>query len=141
MSDLPDPEMMRTTCIAQTLRRAARAATRRYEAALRPLGLTIGQFTLLAALDRPEPMPRGVLADALGMDRTTLTRDVAPLERRGLVLSAPMKDDGRARGLSLTPTGRGLLAGAAPAWAAAQARAEADLGASWPDLKAMLARL
>lgn len=119
-------------CVAQALRRAARKVTRRYEAALRPVGLTMGQFTTLAALARPEPVALTMLADQLGMDRTTLTRDLAPLERRGLVASRPSPDDRRVRVIELTDAGRSLLGAAAPLWRDAQAESARRLGdADW----------
>lgn len=119
-------------CIAQALRRAARSVTRRYEATLRPLGLTMGQFTTLASLARPKPVPLMVLAEQLGMDRTTLTRDLAPLERRGLVASTSSPDDGRVRAIALTSAGRELLELATPLWRDAQAESVRRLGgADW----------
>lgn len=111
---------IREGCIAQALRRAARAATRDYDAALAPLGLTIGQLSVLAALDRPEPIPLGQLAEGLGMDRTTLNRNLVPLERRRLVASGAASGDARVRALALTSSGRDLLAASAPAWKKAQ---------------------
>ena len=115
-------------CMAQALRRAARKVTRRYEEALRPLGVTMGQFTTLAALARPEPVPLTALADQLGMDRTTMTRDLAPLERRGLVRSSPSKKDRRIRAIALTDAGRDLLHEAVPRWRSAQEGSRHRLG-------------
>ena len=64
---------VRDTCLCLHLQRAARAVARRFDEALRPLGLTSGQFSLLMALNRPEPPAIGRVAAVLAMDRTTLT--------------------------------------------------------------------
>src|SRR5215469_18011703 len=90
---------VRDTCLCLHLQRAARAVARRFDAALRPLGLTSGQFSLLMALNRPEPASIGNVASLLAMDRTTLTANVKPLERRGLVAVTIDDADKRARRL------------------------------------------
>src|SRR5947209_799278 len=77
--------IMRDTCLCLHLQRAARAVARRFDEALRPLGLTNGQFSLLMSLNRPEPPTIGSVAALLAMDRTTLTANLKPLTRRGLV--------------------------------------------------------
>lgn len=131
-----------SACVAQALRRAARKVTRRYEAALRPAGLTMGQFTILAALARPEAVALTALADQLGMDRTTLTRDLAPLERRGLVASSPSRKDRRVRAIGLTKDGRARLAEATPLWRRAQAESRRRLALSdWTGMRRDLDRL
>src|SRR5437660_11372104 len=79
---------VRDTCLCLHLQRAARAIARRFDEALRPLGLTNGQFSLLMSLNRPEPPTIGAVAALLAMDRTTLTAALKPLERRGLVRAA-----------------------------------------------------
>src|SRR5271163_4451873 len=119
------------TCMAQALRRAARAVSREYDAALAASGLRVGQFSTLAALDRPEPLRLGQLAEGLGMDRTTLNRNLAPLEKKGLVSSKLDLEDARARFLSLTDSGRKALKSAEPAWRRAQARMAAKIP-GWP---------
>jgi DNA-binding MarR family transcriptional regulator len=98
------------------VQRAARALGRRFDDALRPLGLTNGQFSLLMSLNRPEPPPMGPVAELLAMDRTTLTAALKPLERRGLVKVFPDPSDRRSRILKLTIKGRNLLARALPVW-------------------------
>ena len=98
--------MVRDTCLCLHLQRAARAVARRFDDALRPLGLTNGQFSLLMSLNRPEPPTIGSVAALLAMDRTTLTANLKPLERRGLVEVAVDQADRRSRRLSLTPAGR-----------------------------------
>jgi DNA-binding MarR family transcriptional regulator len=98
------------------VQRAARALARRFDEALRPFGLTNGQFSLLMSLNRPEPPPMAPVASLLAMDRTTLTAALKPLERRGLVKVIPDPSDGRGRILKLTAKGRNLLARAVPVW-------------------------
>jgi MarR family len=77
---------VRKTCICLHLQQAARAVARRFDAALRPLDLTNGQFSLLMFLNRPEAARIGDVSALLAMDRTTLTANLKPLERRGLVI-------------------------------------------------------
>ncbi len=94
---------------------------RRYDEALRPLGLTNGQFSLMMSLNRPEPPTMGQVSYVLAMDRTTVTANLKPLERRGLVAITVDAADKRSRRMSLTPAGRKLLAEAYPLWEQAQA--------------------
>jgi DNA-binding MarR family transcriptional regulator len=122
-------------CACKHLRGAARALTRRYDEALRPSGLRITQFTLLVAVAIGEPLPITRLADALGLDRTTLARDLRPLTDRGLV-EIRTGDDRRTRVVRLTGQGRDALARAYPLWQSAQARIVEH--ASWPVLAAGL---
>jgi DNA-binding MarR family transcriptional regulator len=98
------------------VQRAARALARRFDEALRPLGLTNGQFSLMMSLNRPEPPGMASVASLLAMDRTTLTAALKPLERRGLVKVAADPLDRRSRRLSLTAKGNALLASAMPVW-------------------------
>jgi DNA-binding MarR family transcriptional regulator len=98
------------------VQRAARALGRRFDEALRPLGLTNGQFSLLMSLNRPDPAGMTAIATLLAMDRTTLTAALKPLERRGLVKVATDPLDRRSRRLSLTAEGQLLLASAVPVW-------------------------
>lgn len=108
--------LVRDTCLCLAVQRAARALARRFDAALAPLGLTNGQFSLLMALNRPQPPGMAAVADLLAMDRTTLTAALKPLERRGLVRVTVDPGDRRARLLHLTARGRRLLARAVPVW-------------------------
>ncbi|ADG12246.1 MarR family transcriptional regulator [Caulobacter segnis] len=119
---------VRDTCLCLHVQRAARALARRFDEALRPLGLTNGQFSLLMSLNRPEPAGMGGVANLLAMDRTTLTAALKPLERRGLLTIAPDPKDRRARVLSLTPDGRALLAQALPIWTREHGKLDDDLG-------------
>ncbi|HEY1123989.1 MAG TPA: MarR family winged helix-turn-helix transcriptional regulator [Sphingobium sp.] len=107
---------VRDHCLCLHAQRAARALARRFDDALRPLALTNGQFSLLMALNRPEPPPMGPVASVLAMDRTTLTAALKPLERRGLVKVEADPRDRRGRLLRLTQEGRRLLTRAFPIW-------------------------
>ncbi len=120
--------LVRDTCLCLHVQRAARTLARRFDEALRPVGLTNGQFSLMMSLNRPVPAGLGSVANLLGMDRTTLTAALKPLERRGLVAVAPDPADRRGRLLTLTPEGSALLAGAVPIWEATHAAIESRLG-------------
>jgi DNA-binding MarR family transcriptional regulator len=112
---------VRDTCLCLHVQRAARVLARRFDDALRPLDLTQGQFSLLMSLNRPEPPRIGDVAALLAMDRTTLTANLKPLERRRLVQVKADKSDKRRRRLVLTASGGALLARAAPLWVRAHA--------------------
>jgi DNA-binding MarR family transcriptional regulator len=107
------------SCHCLAARRAARAITRLYEERLRPHGLRATQFSILAALTLKGPTPLGELAELLGLERTTLTRSAALLERKGWIAPA-FSADARRHPLRLTPAGRRKLARAFPAWKSAQ---------------------
>ena len=124
---------VRDTCLCLHVQRAARALARRFDEALRPVGLTSGQFSLLNALNRPEPPPIGPVARLLAMDRTTLTAALRPLERDGLVVIAIDPDDRRSRLLRLTDKGQRVLASAVPIWRDTHAAIEAGLPGLEPD--------
>jgi DNA-binding MarR family transcriptional regulator len=124
---------VRDTCLCLHLQRAARAVARRFDAALRPMGLTSGQFSLLMSLNRPEPASIGNVSSLLAMDRTTLTANLKPLERRGLVTVVADDADKRTRRLTLTPAGRALLGAALPVWRRTHAEIDRLLTGSSPD--------
>ena len=125
---------VRDTCLCLHVQRAARALARRFDEALRPVGLTNGQFSLLMALNRPEPAAMGPVARLLAMDRTTLTAALKPLERLGLVAVGADPADRRSRLLSLTGKGKEALASAVPIWRAVHAEVEAGLPEPGPDV-------
>lgn len=125
--------LVRDTCLCLHAQRAARALSRRFDEALRPAGITSGQFSLLNALNRPKPPPIGPVAQLLAMDRTTLTAALKPLERDGLVTIARDPDDRRSRLLGLTDKGREILAAAVPIWRDLHAAIEAGLPELEPD--------
>jgi len=118
---------VRDTCLCLHAQRAARALARRFDAALKPCGLTNGQFSLLMALNRPEPPPMAPVAALLAMDRTTLTAALKPLERRGLVAILADPKDGRGKLLALTQDGMAALVAALPIWRDTHAAVEAEL--------------
>lgn len=107
---------VRDCCLCLHVQRAARALARRFDEALRPLGLTNGQFSLMMSLNRSDPPTMTTVAALLAMDRTTVTAALKPLERRGLVRMTPDQLDRRSRRLSLTAQGKALLAAAMPVW-------------------------
>jgi DNA-binding MarR family transcriptional regulator len=107
---------VRDTCLCLHAQRAARALARRFDMALKPAGLTNQQFSLMMALNRPEPPPMGPVAKLLAMDRTTLTAALKPLSSRGWVAIEPDAKDKRGKRLRLTPEGARALSGAVPIW-------------------------
>ncbi len=107
---------VRDNCLCLHVQRAARALARRFDDALRPVGLTQGQFSLLMSLNRSAPPTIGDVSALLMLDRTTLTANLKPLERRGLVKVKVDAADKRSRRLILTAAGRAVLAAAAPIW-------------------------
>ena len=118
---------VRDACLCLHAQRAARALARRFDVALKPTGLTNGQFSLLMALNRPAPPPMAPVAQLLAMDRTTLTAALKPLERRGLVRVEVDPKDKRSRLLVLTDAGRVVLAAAVPIWRETHRTIEAGL--------------
>jgi DNA-binding MarR family transcriptional regulator len=106
-------------CHCLAARRTARAITRDFEAKLRPHGLRATQFSILAALALKDPTPVSELAWVLGLERTTLTRSAALLERNGWIEAAE-STDAREHPLRLTQAGRQKLEAAFPAWKEAQ---------------------
>jgi DNA-binding MarR family transcriptional regulator len=118
---------VRDTCLCLHVQRAARALARQFDEALRPAGLTNGQFSLMMSLNRPKPPSLGSVAALLAMDRTTLTAALKPLERRGLVTIAVDQADKRSRLLALTEEGLAVLANAVPIWKSIHAALEARL--------------
>jgi DNA-binding MarR family transcriptional regulator len=124
---------VRDLCLCLHMQRAARALARRYDEALRPVGLTNWQFSFLMSLNRPDAPAMRDVAALLGLDRTTLTANLKPLERRGLVTVAVDEADKRSRRLYLTGAGRALLAEAVPLWKRTQAAVERRITRSSPD--------
>lgn len=129
MSDETPPAITEVpgSCLCFHLRAAARRVTRAYDRALQPVGLRITQFTVLVAIANLGSVPVSRLAEAVGLERTSLTRNLRPLEKQGLVRSAPT-DDPRERSLSVTDAGRARLEAALPHWRAAQEAMRDELG-------------
>lgn len=124
---------VRDCCLGLHIQRAARALARRFDEALRPVGLTNGQFSLLMSLNRPDPPAMAPVAALLAMDRTTLTAALKPLERRGLVRIHADPADRRSRLLHLTLAGRSTLASALPIWERTHAQIESELPSGDPN--------
>jgi DNA-binding MarR family transcriptional regulator len=120
--------LVRDSCLCRHVQRAARALARHFDNALRLLGLTNGQFSLMMSLNRSEAPTMRAVASLLAMDRTTLTAALKPLRRRGLVKITTDHVDHRARLLELTPRGKKLLARAVPVWISTHAAVESSLG-------------
>ena len=97
------------------LRKAARVVTQRYEAALQPTGLKVTQFTVLATLTKRGDLPLTHLAEALVLDRTTLTRNLKPLAGQGLI-TIENEWDQRVRRIKLTAKGSKAFKDALPHW-------------------------
>lgn len=108
-----------TNCACFNVRKAARAVTQLYDSILKPAGLRGTQFTLLIALSRSGKISISQLANALVMERTTLTRNLKPLEKHGLVIVAEGADR-RTRAVMITTEGRNKLQEATPYWEQAQ---------------------
>lgn len=116
-------------CTCFNLRKASRAITQLYDQVLQPSGLLATQFTLLVAISVAGSATVTRLAQELVMDRTTLTRNLKPLERQGLIEIEPGQDQ-RTRVVSLTDKGHKALARAIPLWEQAQAHIVEGLGQS-----------
>lgn len=124
---------VRDTCLCLHAQRAARVLARRFDEALRPVGLTNGQFSLLMSLNGPEPAPMSRVAALLGADRTTLTAALKPLVRDGLAETSVDPDDSRVRRIALTAAGHARLIEALPIWTRTHAAVDADLDGSNSD--------
>jgi DNA-binding MarR family transcriptional regulator len=135
--DLADTDQ----CLCLASRQAARAITRAFERRMRGAGIRSTQFSLLVQLMRRGPLSIGDLAQHLGVERTTLTRNIALIEKKGLVASEA-GDDARARIVAITKKGQAALAAALPAWRKAQESAAAAIGKTGADaLRAVSANL
>src|SRR5262249_42409154 len=111
--------MVRDNCLCLRVQRASRGIGRMFDDAFRPFGLTNFQFSLLMMLNRPSPPTIGGLAESLAMDRTTITANLKPLERRGLLIARRDENDSRVKLVMLTSAGRSLLAKCVERWQAA----------------------
>jgi DNA-binding MarR family transcriptional regulator len=116
-------------CNCQAIRAAARHVTQFYDQCLAPSGLRTSQFTVLAKLKQNGPLTINALADDMVTDRTTLGRNVLPLERDGLITIKISTADRRAKELALTKAGAQRQRAAAKLWFAAQAQFDAAFGA------------
>jgi DNA-binding MarR family transcriptional regulator len=116
-------------CNCLALRQAARHVTQFYDAFLLPAGLRTTQFSILAKLRRLGPMAIKALAAEMIMDRTTLGRNIRPLQRQGLIAVAPGLTDRRRKEVRLTDAGRERLRAAIAGWNEAQNRFDTVFGA------------
>ena len=114
-------------CACLKVRMAARAVTRAYDSALRPIGLRATQLSMLVAIAIASAISIAALASFLGMDRTTLTRNLRPLEKEGLISVGP-EGWRRSRTLEITKKGRSRLREALPLWERAQDALRQKLG-------------
>lgn len=128
----------RSPCICVNLRRATRTVTDLYDRVMAPAGLRVTQYALLRAVARLGEPSITDLAEQLALDRTTLSRNLRPLERRGLVKIRPGRDR-RRRTAALTADGRAAIERAAPLWRQAQSEVAEHLGG--PRLEALLSGL
>jgi DNA-binding MarR family transcriptional regulator len=122
------PATIAAACNCFAIRRAARSIARRYDEAFRPLDLNNGQFSMLVAVAGFQTAGIQTLGERLGMDRTTVTAALKPLQRRGLVQVDIAEDDQRGRLVRLTEAGTALLEEAVPLWVAIQEEVAQKLG-------------
>lgn len=115
-------------CVGFNTRRATRLITQYYDKALAPAGIRSTQYSLLSLLSMMGEAPMQEVAYVLAMDRTTLTRNLNPLVRQGLV-KVQVGSDRRSRPLLLTAKGHSMLEKALPYWEAAQSRIVDEIGA------------
>ena len=114
------------TCLCYKLRATSRKVTRRYDSALKPVGLKANQFSVMVAISIMSPVSITDLSEALAMDRTTLTRNLRPLEKSGLI---KLTDGyGRIRDITLSEEGVSTLKKAKPLWNSAQSKLRKELG-------------
>ena len=126
-------------CACLNLRGTARAVTQMYDEVLRPSGLRATQFSVLAAVATEGPASMTVIAGALVMDRTTLTRNLKPLMGRGLVKPDKSADDRRQRRIVITREGKAVLAKALPLWKKAHGKIVTGIGfARWQGMVRLL---
>lgn len=116
-------------CLCLASRQAARALTRAFDRKLRPHGIRVTQFSALVMLSLRGTLTIGELANSLGVERTTLTRNLSLIERKGWV-KVEVGEDARSRVVAITAKGRTALAGAVGAWREAQRAAVAAIGDS-----------
>jgi DNA-binding MarR family transcriptional regulator len=115
-------------CNCYAVRAAARHVSQFYDQVLAPTGLRTTQFSILSKLKRKGPLTINVLAADMAMDRTTLGRNILPLQRDGLIVVEPEAADRRAKALRLTKAGEKRLQAARERWGAAQERFESVFG-------------
>ncbi|MFT7686629.1 MAG: DNA-binding MarR family transcriptional regulator [Candidatus Azotimanducaceae bacterium] len=129
-------------CVSSNLHKAARAITKVYEDAIRPSGIRRSQFTILALLYRLDSVRLSVLSDRLVIDRTTLSRNLKPLQSLGLIIVKPSADDARAKDICLSKNGKLKYKEALKLWSKAQKLVIKKYGSgNWRDLEVALSDL
>ncbi len=121
-------------CICINLRQTSLALTRFYDAALEPSGLKVTQYSVLKNTRRLEPVSISRLAEELGLDRTTLGRNLRILERENLLTFGPGQEDQREHTIRLTDQGKQALAIAYPLWKEVQVKITQSLGPDQAEL-------
>ena len=140
LDQIPDGETKEIVqlCTCFNARMLARLLTARYTEILKPSGLTPTQFSTLIALRTGGALPVSELADILGSDRTTLGRNLKPMERDGIVDIGTSDEDGRVRQVSITPVGQERLEMALPLWQ----RAQEEFGTEvWQSFHSLITKL
>jgi DNA-binding MarR family transcriptional regulator len=130
MKELPKDKRRKVAeeCIHYNLKRAVRVLTQRYDEALKATGLHITQFTLLVSVSLLAPAPITETAEKLSLDQTTLSRNLQPLVKQGLIRLEPSPSDSRSRLITLTSKGERAITEAYPKWLEAQSEAIKLLG-------------
>lgn len=131
-----DAEIVARTCLLNTLRRGSRSVTAHYESRLAAVGMSAGQFTILAALAVAPAASVAEVGRRIGADRTTLSRLLTPLRKRGLIGPGETRTS-----VQLTQAGQTLFDRALPLWEAAQNELVARLGGDNADTLRRLAAL
>ncbi len=126
--DLQACAQVRATCACSALRRASRLITQRYEEAIAPSGIKATQLPILVALGAHGPVPLTPLAEVLGLDRTTLTRNLKVLEDRGLAAVGPDPSDARVRLAEIADEGARVLSQALALWKGVHGEVREEFG-------------
>ncbi|MDL2285305.1 MarR family winged helix-turn-helix transcriptional regulator [Desulfovibrio sp. OttesenSCG-928-F07] len=129
-----------TPCICISLRRLSQKATDVYDQALKPLGISVNQYSLLVSIARLEGCGTGQLARYIKQDKSTLVRTLPPLLRDGLIVDKST-DENRKRRLYITPAGESVLEKAFPVWEKAQKDIAIELGVDYDELMSFLEKL
>ena len=124
---MPNHDLPASVCTCFRVRKLARLMTQRYDRELAAVDINLNQYSILRRASRT-PQTVGALAREIGMDRTTLSRDLKPLVAAGWIELRSSEDDARQRLVHITANGKRLLARAQPLWRKAQDHIDASLG-------------
>lgn len=131
---LHEPEIPASTCTCAELRKASRAVTLLYDNAFKSSGLLSTQLSVLRVISKSDSLKVSQLAEELGMDRTTLTRNLSVLERQGFIKISTGKDQ-RTRIVTITPSGSNSIAKTIPLWNEVQRKVKKQMGENaWNEL-------